>query len=112
MLGGLGYRFAVDTNLGVAVGDFTHTFSRRGKMINCKRMKPQNTTVGAVVSLDRFPLGQRRPDAYCNEPQYRALVHADLKGRYSTTELRPKGAQFAGNAEIDFGVSGPGQFCG
>jgi hypothetical protein len=64
MLGDLGYRFAVDPKLGAAVGDFTHTFTQRGKMINYKRMEPQNTTISAVVALDKFPLGQRRLNAH------------------------------------------------
>src|SRR5208283_783241 len=63
MLGDLGYRFAVDTKLGEAVGDFTYTFAKRGKMINYKNMTPQNTTISAVVALDMFAVGRRRLEA-------------------------------------------------
>lgn len=60
MLGDLGYQFAVDKRTGKAVGDFTYKFASRGKMIDHKHMKPQNTTISAVIALDHFPLGQRR----------------------------------------------------
>lgn len=60
MLGDAGFRFAVDAELGRAVGDFTPAFLKRGKMIDYKRMKPQNTSISAIVVLDKFALGQRR----------------------------------------------------
>lgn len=60
MLGDFGMSFPIDRELGMAVGEPVWTFLGRGKMINYKRREPQNTTISAVLVLDRFPLGQRR----------------------------------------------------
>jgi hypothetical protein len=60
MLGDAGFRFAVDRELGRAVGGFTPAFLKRGKMIDYKRMQAQNTTISALVVVEKFPLGQRR----------------------------------------------------
>jgi hypothetical protein len=42
------------------VGEPNYTFLKRGKMINYKRMEPQNTTISALVVLENLAVGQRR----------------------------------------------------
>lgn len=64
MLGDAGFRFAVDRQLGRAVGDFTPAFLKRGRMIDYRRMKAQNTTISAIVVLGNLPLGRRRLASY------------------------------------------------
>ena len=60
MLGDLGMQFAVNNETGTAVGEPTWAFLKRGKMIDYKRLRPQNTTVSAIVAIDELPIGQRR----------------------------------------------------
>lgn len=59
MLGDFGLRFAVDTKSGIALGEPTWTYLKRGKMVDYKRMQPQNTTISSLVVLELFPVGQR-----------------------------------------------------
>jgi hypothetical protein len=59
MLGNLGYQF----QLGVSSDEkhsIEHVFTSGGKMMNDKRMEPQNTTVSSVIVLGRYPLRQNR----------------------------------------------------
>jgi hypothetical protein len=60
MLGDLGLTFTVDKETATKVGEPTWSFLRRGKMINYKRMQPQNTTVNALVAITTLSVGQRR----------------------------------------------------
>jgi hypothetical protein len=55
MLGNLGLKMDYDPNKGEAVaGSERNVFLDGGKMINRKRMQPQNTTISAIVVLDNF----------------------------------------------------------
>jgi hypothetical protein len=60
MLGDFGFQFPVNLDLGTAVGEPTWAFLKRGKMIDYKRMQPQNTTINAIIVLEHFRLGMRR----------------------------------------------------
>jgi hypothetical protein len=60
MLGDLGFSFPVDMETGSAVGEPTWAFLKRGKMIDYKRLRPQNTTISAVIALTPLALGQKR----------------------------------------------------
>jgi len=51
MLGDLGFSFPVDMETGSAVGEPTWAFLKRGKMIDYKHLRPQNTTISAVIAL-------------------------------------------------------------
>jgi len=59
MIGDFGFQLPFDPELGMVVGEATWTFLKRGKMIDYKRMQPQNRTISALIVLNRFPLGQR-----------------------------------------------------
>src|SRR5215469_401266 len=51
MLGDLGFSFPVDMETGSAVGEPTWAFLKRGKMIDYKHLRPQNTTISALIAL-------------------------------------------------------------
>jgi hypothetical protein len=96
MLGDSGYRFAVDTRTGEAVGEFTRIFANRGKMVNYKRMEPQNTTISALIVLDSFPLGRRRLAASWKREERESKKKMDWPGFVQYTEsLRSKGIDAA-----------------
>lgn len=55
MLGNLGLKMDYDPNKGEAVaGSERNAFLDGGKMINDKRVQPQNTTISAIVVLEEF----------------------------------------------------------
>lgn len=60
MLGDLGFSFSVDMETGSAVGEPTWAFLKRGKMIDYKHLRPQNTTISALIALTPLALGQKR----------------------------------------------------
>lgn len=60
MLGDFGFKMNVDRDLGIVVGEPTYTFLKRGKMIDYRNMKPQNTTISAIVVLENLRVGVRR----------------------------------------------------
>ena len=60
MLGDIGLEYCVDWQTGqTTTANPVMGFTNRGKMIDYKRMEPQNTTIAALLVLERFPLGQR-----------------------------------------------------
>lgn len=60
MLGDLGMTFQINTQTGAAVSEPEWAFTKRGKMIDYKNRKPQNTALSAIVALDHLPIGKRR----------------------------------------------------
>ena len=52
--------FSVDSKTGTAVSEPTWAFLKRGKMIDYKHLRPQNTTISALIALTALALGQRR----------------------------------------------------
>jgi len=59
MLGDFGMSFPVDQKTGTAVREPEWTFLKRGKMIDHKHQRPQNTTISALIALTQFPVGRR-----------------------------------------------------
>lgn len=96
MLGDAGFRFAVDRELGRAVGGFTPAFLKRGRMIDYKRMKPQNTSISSVVVLENFTLGQRRLRSYwAREEKKLGRKHSWEEFLAFAESLKPKGIDAA-----------------
>jgi hypothetical protein len=60
MLGDLTIRIPIDRNTGFQTGQIKTIFGKRGKMINYKKMAPQNTTISALIALDLVRLGQTK----------------------------------------------------
>ena len=60
MLGDLGFTFPVDIETGSSVGEPTWAFLNRGKMIDYKHLRPQNTTISAVIALTPLAIGVKR----------------------------------------------------
>jgi hypothetical protein len=92
MLGDLGVQLTIDRESGKAVGEPDLTFSHGGKMYNYKRQEPQNTTISALLVLERFPLGKRRLSIECERKKKelgRELTVEELLRFYET--LRNKG---------------------
>lgn len=59
MLGAVGFRVPINFETGVEVGPATNVFTSGGKLIHPHINKPQNTTISAVIALERFAVGQR-----------------------------------------------------
>jgi hypothetical protein len=59
MLGDFGMSFSVDQKTGTAAKEPEWTFLKRGKMVDYKHRRPQNTTISALIALTPFPVGQR-----------------------------------------------------
>lgn len=59
MLGSVGFRVPIDIDAGRQVGPTTKIFTAGGKLIHPHIKKPQNTTISAVIALERFPVGQK-----------------------------------------------------
>jgi len=96
MLGDAGFRFAVDRELGRAVGGFTPAFLKRGKMIDYKRMKAQNTSISAIVVLENFPLGRRRLASYwAREEKRLGREHSWEEFLAFAESLKPRGIDAA-----------------
>jgi len=60
MLGDFGMSFSADQRVETAVEEPQWTFLKRGKMVDYKHRRPQNTTISALIALTPFPVGQRR----------------------------------------------------
>jgi len=60
MLGNLAFQYDFDREKGMLVGEGRRVFSEGGMMIDYDRMEPENTTISAIVTLGRVPVGQRR----------------------------------------------------
>jgi hypothetical protein len=60
MLGDFGVQFGFDPRAGRLVGDPSWAFLKRGKMVDERRLHTWNTTISAIVVLEKFPLGLRR----------------------------------------------------
>jgi hypothetical protein len=60
MLGDLGLQFRINVTTGGAAEEPEPTFLGRGKMRDYKRNQPQNTTIGAILVLERFELGVKQ----------------------------------------------------
>ena len=58
MLGSVGFRIPMNLTTGHQVGPITNTFMDGGKMIHPHIKTPQNTTISAVLALERFTVGQ------------------------------------------------------
>lgn len=59
MLGNIGYSIPIDIEKGGRAGPATQIFGEQGKMLNPYTHEPQNTTINAVITLERLQVGQR-----------------------------------------------------
>lgn len=59
MLGSVGFSIPINVETGEHVGPITNVFMDGGKLIHPHVKKPQNTTISAVIALERFPIGQK-----------------------------------------------------
>jgi excisionase family DNA binding protein len=59
MLGSVGFSVPVNLRTGTKAGPTTKIFMDGGKLIHPHIKKPQNTTISAVIALERFPIGQK-----------------------------------------------------
>lgn len=60
MLGSVGFRIPVNLRTGAKAGPPTKIFMDGGKLIHPHIKTPQNTTISAVIALERFPIGQKQ----------------------------------------------------
>jgi excisionase family DNA binding protein len=60
MLGSVGFRIPMNLTTGVQVGPVTNVFMDGGKLIHPHIKRPQNTTISAVIALERFAVGQKK----------------------------------------------------
>jgi excisionase family DNA binding protein len=59
MLGSVGWNIPINLETGQEVGPVTNIFMDGGKLIHPHIKKPQNTTISAVIALERFAVGQK-----------------------------------------------------
>lgn len=59
MLGNVAFSIPVDLETGQERGPSTSVFASGGKMIHPHVRKPQNTSISAIIALERFPVGQK-----------------------------------------------------
>ena len=59
MLGSVGFRIPINLETGTEVGPATNVFMDGGKLIHPHVKTPQNTTISAVIALERFAVGER-----------------------------------------------------
>jgi excisionase family DNA binding protein len=59
MLGNLSFRVAIDIEARKRAGPTKSFFGDGGRMINPHTKAPHNTTISAVIALERLPVGQR-----------------------------------------------------
>jgi hypothetical protein len=59
MLGNVSWRIPIDFEKGVEIGPPSTFFSDGGKMIHPHTKGPRNTTISAVIALEKLALGQR-----------------------------------------------------
>jgi len=58
MLGSVGWNIPMDFETGEEAGPVTNVFMEGGKLIHPHIKTPQNTTISAVIALERFTVGQ------------------------------------------------------
>jgi excisionase family DNA binding protein len=95
MLGDITYSIPMDFEKGIETGPATKIFAGRGKMIHPHTKEPQNTTISAVITLERFPVGQheariRFANQEANEP-----VQLSWKERILMRQPQPSDAEVA-----------------
>jgi excisionase family DNA binding protein len=56
----VGFRIPINRETGTPVGPSTNVFMDGGKLIHPHVKTPQNTTISAVIALDRLAVGQRK----------------------------------------------------
>jgi excisionase family DNA binding protein len=59
MLGSVGFSIPMNLETGEQVGPVTNFFGDGGKLIHPHVRTPQNTTISAVIALERFAIGQK-----------------------------------------------------
>ncbi|MHB1935827.1 MAG: helix-turn-helix domain-containing protein [Acidobacteriaceae bacterium] len=59
MLGNLGIRVPINFEGGEKMGPITNIFTTGGKLIHPHLKTPQNTTISAIIALERFPIGHK-----------------------------------------------------
>lgn len=59
MLGSVGFRIPINLETGTEAGPVTNIFMDGGKLIHPYVKTPQNTTISAVIALERLAVGQR-----------------------------------------------------
>ena len=59
MLGNVAISIPMDFQSGTQTGPTTMVFTRGGKLIHPHTQAPQNTTISAVIALERLAVGQR-----------------------------------------------------
>jgi excisionase family DNA binding protein len=59
MLGNLGFNVPINSSPRENVGPIPSKFIDGGKMIHPHLKTPQNTTISAIIALERFPVGQK-----------------------------------------------------
>jgi excisionase family DNA binding protein len=59
MLGNLGFRVPINFSPHESVSPVPSEFMAGGKMIHPHLKTPQNTTISAIIALERFPVGQK-----------------------------------------------------
>jgi excisionase family DNA binding protein len=59
MLGAVAFRTLINLETGTEVGPTTNTFTDGGRLVHPYIKTPQNTTISAVIALNRFAVGQK-----------------------------------------------------
>jgi excisionase family DNA binding protein len=59
MLGNVSWRIPMDFEKGIETGPSSTFFAEGGKLIHPHTKTPRNTTISAVIALDKLPVGQR-----------------------------------------------------
>jgi len=59
MLGNVGFSIPINLETGEEAGPITNVFTTGGKLLHPHIKKPQNTTISAIIALERFPIGRK-----------------------------------------------------